>query len=165
MKGRTGRLHPCPAAARAVCHISDMASDGGIGARHEFTPHTSELALRLHAPSVSALLAEACVALGTLLVEEAGDAGQAAARTLDLSSVDADALLVDLLNELLYLAETERWAPGAAAIERWHGGDLVVRIEGTALAGVPSRIKSATHHGLHLRQTAAGVEAEVVFDV
>jgi len=134
-------------------------------ARHEFTPHTSELALRVVAPSALDVFAEACIALGRLFVSEAGNGGPAGTRTLELSSVDANALLVDLLNELVYLAETERWAPSAAQVEQWDEGRLTIQLEGTMLERAPARIKSATHHGLQLVATDEGVEAEVIFDV
>ena len=132
---------------------------------HEFIPHTSELALRLSADTVDELYAEACRALGLLLTAEAGDGGMAAERTLTLESVDADALLVDLLNELIYLAETARWAPRTAVVVRRDVGSVTVRLGGVALRRAPSRIKSATHHGLTLVATEAGATAEVIFDV
>jgi SHS2 domain-containing protein len=134
-------------------------------ARHTFVAHTAELALRIVAPSVEALLAEACRALGSLLVEEAGDAGVAGTRTLEIRSVDRDALLIDLLNEIIFVAETERWAPRDAVVERCEEESLTVRLAGTALRAAPSRIKSATHHGSAVRAMGQTVTADVVFDV
>lgn len=132
---------------------------------HEFVPHTAELAFRISAGSVAEIYEEACVALGALLVEEAGDDGPAAEQVLTLDAADAEALLVDLLNELIYQAETARWAPRSARVESWEAGHLTIRLWAVSLRGVPSRIKSATHHGLRLAVTARGVMAEVILDV
>jgi hypothetical protein len=79
--------------------------------RHERIAHTAELALRLEADSPAEVYAEACRALGAMLREETGSTpvGKNVSRTVAVDAVDADALLVDLLNELIYLAETERW--------------------------------------------------------
>lgn len=137
----------------------------GMAARHEFIPHVAELALRLTADTVAELYAEACAALGTLLAEEAGQDGPAEERVLTLASADAEALLVDLLNELIFLAETARWAPGAAQVEHWDAGRLTVRVMGVRLRATPARIKSATHHGLHLVVTERAAVAEVILDV
>jgi len=134
-------------------------------ARHMFVAHTAEMALRLSAPTVEDLLAEACRALGTLLIEEAGDARVEGVRTLTLVSVDTDALLIDLLNEIIFVAETEWWAPRDALVERGPSGAVSVRLFGTTLSAAPSRIKSATHHGAAVRTAADGVTVDVVFDV
>ena len=86
-------------------------------------------------------------------------------RTVAVDAVDADALLVDLLNELIYVAETERWAPSVVASVEWTATRVVLRLAAVRLRGAPSRIKSATHHGLTLRRAGRGWEAEVIFDV
>ena len=132
---------------------------------HEFIPHTAELALRISAASLPGVYAEACCALGELLIAEAGNRGEAQERTVSIASVDDEALLVDLLNELIYLAETARWAPRAARVVRHDAGGLSVRMGGVALRRAPSRIKSATHHGLRFDTSDAGVTAVVIFDV
>lgn len=137
-------------------------------ARHAFVGHTAELALRLTADTPAALCAEACRALGLLLIAEAGAAPPPDVdldRTIVVDAVDADALLVDLLNELIYLAETAWWAPLAASVVSWQPDRVVVRVRGVRLRAAPSRIKSATHHGLALRAGPRGWEAEVIFDV
>jgi SHS2 domain-containing protein len=82
-----------------------------------------------------------------------------------VDAVDADALLVDLLNELIYLAETERWAPSTVPAVECTPTRVVLRIAGARLRRVPARIKSATHHGLALRRVGERWVAEVIFDV
>lgn len=137
-------------------------------ARHEAFAHTAELALRLTADTPGELCAEACRALGLLVIAEAGTVAPAepdVERTILVEGVDAEALLVNLLNEMIYLAETERWAPRRARTVSWQPDRLVMQVVGARLRATPSRIKSATHHGLALRAGPRGWEAEVVFDV
>jgi SHS2 domain-containing protein len=136
-----------------------------MSSRHEFIPHVAEVAWRLTADTVPELYEEACVALGRMLVAEAGDDGPAEERVLTFAAADAEALLVDLLNELIFLAETARWAPRAARVEHWEAGQLTIRVIGARLRHLPSRIKSATHHGLRLTTTPRGAAAEVILDV
>jgi SHS2 domain-containing protein len=134
-------------------------------AHHEFIDHVSELALRVEAGSWSDLLTETVRAVGAELAREGGVAGSAAGRTIELAAVDREALLVDLVNELIFLAETERWAP--AAVTAIEATERRVRLDcaGVGLAGPPSRIKAATFHGLSVRPRGNGVVAEVILDV
>jgi SHS2 domain-containing protein len=135
-------------------------------ASHELVDHTAELGLRLRAPSFAALLGEAVSALGAMLVDEAGSTGAADERVLELTASDREALLVDLLNEILFLAETAGWAPArdGAAVEA-DATHATVRVAGVRLAGRPSRIKGATFHGLAVRSVRGLLEAEVILDV
>ena len=136
-----------------------------MGSRSEFIDHTAELAFRIEADTWPALVAEAVRALGAELAAEGGRHGPAPARTIVLEAADREALLVDLLNELIFLAETERWAPAAAtAVD---ATDRVVRLrcDGIALAAPPSRIKAATFHGLSVRNAGGRTSAEVILDV
>jgi SHS2 domain-containing protein len=134
-------------------------------ARHEFVDHVSELALRIEAPSWADLLAEAVRAVGAELTREGRPAGPGAARTIEVESVDREALLVDLINELIFLAEAERWAPAAADTVDASDRRARMRCAGVALAGPPSRIKAATFHGLSVRADETGTTAEVILDV
>jgi SHS2 domain-containing protein len=123
------------------------------------------MALRLEADDWPDLLAEAARAIGAELTREGGPAGAAAARTIAVDGVDREALLVDLINELIFLAETERWAPAAADTMAASDRQVRMRCAGVALAGPPSRIKAATLHGLSVRTDGTGTTAEVILDV
>jgi len=136
-----------------------------LTAKHEFVDHVSELALRIEASSWADLLAEAVRAIGAELTREGGPAGAAAARAIEVESVDREALLVDLINDLIFLAETERWAPGAVEQAEATEGRARIQCAGVALGGPPSRIKAATLHGLSVRAGGAGTTAEVILDV
>jgi SHS2 domain-containing protein len=136
-----------------------------MNAHHSFTDHTSELALRIEAESWPELLSEAVRAVGAELVAEGGRAGAGLRRLLEIEAADREALLVDLINELVFLAEAERWAPGAVRSVEVTDGRARIECDGVALAAPPSRIKAATFHGLSVRQTGTTVAAEVILDV
>jgi len=136
-----------------------------IAASHEILEHTSELRVRLRAPDLGALFREAARALGeTLAVQAAGTDGPED-HHVEIVAPDLDALLVDWLNELLYLAETRCWIPrDAEALEVSHTR-VRGRVRGMRVPIAPSLVKAATHHGLHVTPVRGGYEAEVVFDV
>jgi SHS2 domain-containing protein len=137
----------------------------GAGGSHEFLEHVSELRLRVRAPTLDGLLSEAGKALGELLLRGEHATAPGPPREVVVSSSDREALLVDWLNELLYLAETERWAP--VHFEPIHVSDREVRarVRGVPIRETPSLVKAATHHRLRIEHENGDLQAEVILDV
>lgn len=127
--------------------------------------HTAEVRLRIQAPSLAELLAEAGRALGA--VELGGEAARpvGAWRRVEVRSADRDALLVDWLNELVFLAETERWVPVDFQMLTVTATTVRARVRGVRLPESPARVKAATFHGLRIAETPAGLAADVILDV
>jgi SHS2 domain-containing protein len=132
---------------------------------HEFLEHTSETVLRVRAATLGDLLAEAGRALAALLLRGSAGAPEGPARAVTVTAADDAALVVDWLNELLYLAERERWV--AVVFDRVEAGGGTARAEvrGARVATPPTLVKAATMGGLRLALTEGGVEAEVTLDV
>lgn len=135
------------------------------GGWHAFRHHTSELGLQLGAPDPSSLFAEAGEALGELLREECPVTEEARDRTLRVEARDSEALLVAWLNELVFLGETELWAPDSVEVLEVSSTLLRARCRGRRLGAAPARIKAATYHGLEIRRQDSQLVAEVILDV
>ena len=131
----------------------------------QFVEHPGEVRLRLQA----ATLGELAVVAGRALAElELGHAPGPAAgpwRDVTVSGRDRDALLVHWLNELIYLAETERWVGVEFSVSRATETELRMRVGGLIVAEAPARVKAATFHGLRIAPVSDGLEADVVLDV
>src|SRR5436305_12540203 len=82
---------------------------------HRWVDHTSEVQLEVEAESPAGLAAEAGRALGLLMLRGAPPAAAGPAPTLEVSSGDREALPVDWLHEILFVAASERWGPAAFA--------------------------------------------------
>jgi SHS2 domain-containing protein len=132
---------------------------------HTWVDHTAEVQLQLGADSLAGLLAEAGRALGALLLRgrEAEPSGEA--RTIELSSVDREALLVDWLNEIVFLAEVERWVAVDFDFSEAAETHLKASARGVAVDDPPALVKAATFHGLAVEEREGGLQAEVIFDV
>ena len=132
---------------------------------HEVVDHTSEVQLRLRAGTLGELLAEAGRALARLQL--GGSAGPATRRwrEIEVSSPDRASLLADWLNELVFLAETERWVATEFAIGPTDGGSVRARVRGVEVERVPGLVKAATLHGLRVVEVEGGMEGEVILDV
>lgn len=132
---------------------------------HRWVDHTAEVQLQVGAGSLAGLLAEAGRALGALLLRgrEAEPSGEA--RTIEVSSVDREALLVDWLNEIIFLAEVERWVAVDLDFSAASETHLKASARGASVADPPALVKAATFHGLAVEERDGGLQAEVIFDV
>jgi SHS2 domain-containing protein len=132
---------------------------------HRWVDHTSEVQLQVGAESLGGLAAEAGRALGLLLLR--GEAAEPAGppRTLAVDSADREALLVDWLNEILFVAETGSWIPVEFEIQEASPNRLRAAARGVSVEDPPVHVKAATFHGLRVAEGENGLQAEVIFDV
>jgi SHS2 domain-containing protein len=133
----------------------------------EVLQHTSDLELKLHAPTWPELLAEAGTALSARLWGGKVPAPHSGGtwRRVELRAADRAALLVDWLNELLYRAEAEWWVPVEFDVEQASNHEVRARVRGVSVATSPAAVKAATLYGVRVGPGPAGLEATVVLDV
>jgi SHS2 domain-containing protein len=137
-----------------------------IAPGYELLEHTSEVELRVHAPTWSELLAEAAGALTAHLTGGTPPRAKTTAwRRVDVRAPDRCALLVDWLNELLYRAEAEWWIPVEVVIENASDCEVRARVRGVPVDTAPTAVKAATLHGVSVGTGPAGLEATVILDV
>ncbi len=137
--------------------------------------HTADVGVRIEAESPAELLREAARAFLSVLLEP--DAGEWSERDrrerrIDLTAPDSESLLVDFLNELIYLFDSQRLIfPELIVEEVKLGAGAVLR---GRLRGGPwdprrhelrTQVKAATYHGLEIRKTERGLSVEVIFDL
>ncbi|MFL6232820.1 MAG: archease [Thermoanaerobaculia bacterium] len=132
---------------------------------HTWVDHTAEVQLQVEAESLSGLLAEAGRALGLLLLRGRAAEPSGEARTIEVSSVDREALLVDWLNEIIFLAEVETWIAVEFDVLEASETDLKASARGVSVDDPPALVKAATFHGLAVEEWEGGLQAEVIFDV
>lgn len=124
--------------------------------------HTAELELEIEAPSKEAVFGEALAAFAELVRDEDGSP---TAWEIALEADDLPMLLVDWLQELIYLGETKGLVPERIASLELEEGSLSATVEGHA--GEPRHlVKAVTLHRLELRpDDGGGWRARVVLDV
>jgi SHS2 domain-containing protein len=127
--------------------------------------HTSEVQLQVGAESLAGLAAEAGQALGLLLLRGVPARPEGPAREIEVSSVDREALLVDWLNEILFLAEVELWVAVEFDVLEASSVHLKASARGVPVESAPALVKAATFHGLAVEERDGGLQAEVIFDV
>lgn len=128
---------------------------------YEWVEHTSELELRVEAPSEELVFQDTMKALAELLNE--GGAGPEVTRQIQLEAPDRAALLVAWLEELLFLAETEGLVPTEVELVR-RNTHLEATVHGRIGEPRPL-VKGITYHGLEVEKVAGSWRAQVVIDV
>jgi SHS2 domain-containing protein len=110
------------------------------------------------------LLEEAGRAVAQLQLRGA-DATRGTWRTIEISAPDRAMLLVDWLNELIFLAEAERWVGADFEVDSGEDGRVRARVWGVRIERAPALLKAATLHGLRVDDVPGGLEGEVILDV
>jgi SHS2 domain-containing protein len=132
---------------------------------HERRQHTSGIELHIRGGSLGDLLAEAGRALAGVQLTGADCVPGGAVRSIRVTSTDRAALLVDWLNELIFLAHIDRWIAMDFSIDLARNTEVRPRASGVTLERAPSRVKAATFHGLQVENVPGGLEARVILDV
>lgn len=134
----------------------------------EHEAHVGELVLVVSAETAEGVYAEALRGLGEELAadDDGPPAGEPERRPLELVSSGPDTLLADLLNEALFLAETQGLLPVGAEVDSLVGGTLRGALVMVRPA-VPPRpvVKAATYHDLEVEDAGGSWRARVVLDV
>lgn len=130
----------------------------------ELVDHTGELELRLRSPTQGELYGEALRALAAE-VSERGGADPLERHLVALRASGPDTLLVDLVNEAIYLIETEGFVPTRLEVARLSATTLEGALVGHRDPDLRPLAKAATYHGLSVRDGPEGWEARLVLDV
>jgi len=136
--------------------------------RYELLEHTADVAVRVRGADFGELYAGIVWAVVDLMADAAAVV-PARAHPLELVAAGPEELVVALANEVLFCFETERFLLPELEV----GAATATSVRGTlrgepldpARHGWKTELKSATYHGLALRQTDGGLELDLVLDV
>lgn len=132
--------------------------------RYQQLEHKADLALRIYGADLRELFANAAYAMFSQLADVAR-VKAAVHQHVEVEGSDDESLLVNWLNELLYLHETEGQVYSEFDIQELTPTCLKATLFGAEARDVQMIIKAATYHNLAIRQTKSGYQATVVFDV
>jgi SHS2 domain-containing protein len=156
-RGRCGRDTE---ASTGSFRAGEIRLCGGV---YHWVEHAGELELRIEARSEEAVFADALTAFAELVGDDGGPESEQ--REIELEGDERDLLLVDSLNELVYLADAERFAPARLSRFELEGRRLRATVRGRRGDPRPL-VKAVSLHDLeyeHDRDT--GWRARLVLDV
>ena len=135
---------------------------------YETFDHTADLGLRILSPDLDGLFREAAEGLFTVVAEPRRPHGGTREVELHLVADRLDHLLVDWLNELLYLFETRRQLLDSFQVTV-RGTELRATARSRPADEAEERllheVKAVTYHGLRVERTTEGWLAEVILDI
>lgn len=140
---------------------------------HRFLDHTADIAVELEAPTLGELYAEALAAFTEALTVPERVA-ERVTRRFALAAPAADLLMVDWLEELLYVFEVEGllFRRARVVVEEVAGEGVRLTAEAfgeerdEARHPIKVLIKAVTYHALEVGPAAGGgFRARVVFDI
>ncbi len=135
---------------------------------YETFEHTADLGLRVRAPDLDALFAEAAACLFSAIVEDLGTVRPERRIDVKIEGAEREYLLFDWLRELLY-----RFDSGHLLLSRFEVRVGEAGLEGSAWGepfdperhALAHEVKAITYHGLKVERTADGWLAEVIVDI
>jgi SHS2 domain-containing protein len=133
---------------------------------YEILEHTADIGLQIRAASLEALFAAATWGM-VEIVGAGAPHGSGTFVEVNLDAADVGGLLVDWLNEVLFLIDSRAGYVADVLVDRasesWVAGRLGI-IDG---AGAPegTELKAATYHRLSVARDGDGWAATVFFDV
>ena len=139
--------------------------------RIEELAHTSEIGLRAQAATLADLFGCLARAMIDLTGVEADEEAEPLTLEVDVSAVDVESLLVDWLNEVLYLHEVTGVVPQRVTVHAITPATMQAKEIQATLAGRPGcglsdlQIKAVTYHQLLVVQEQDAWKAEVFFDI
>jgi len=135
-----------------------------VNLRYEELDHTADLALRIYGRDLEELFANAAYAMFCQLadIEHITPSIQ---RQITVDGTDYESLLVNWLNELLYLHESLGEVYCTFDVRELSPQHLQATVHGMRSEDINMIIKAATFHGLAIQETPTGYVATVVFDI
>ena len=133
----------------------------------EFIEHTADIGVRVSAPTMEELFQEAAAAMFAAVSSDP-PSGWNEKRSVSLEAPDAESLIVDWLNELLYLLEVKLfWAVETRVSLSGNSTRLEADVSGVKMEGTieGTEIKAVTYHLLEIHPVEEGFETDIYFDV
>lgn len=127
--------------------------------------HTADLALRVRGEGLGALFVHAAQGMFHLMRCEVVEGAESVSRHISLEAPDLETLLVEWLNELLYVSESNGECYEQFRVRYLDRNNVRADIIGRPYRVLARNIKAATYSNLHVTETAEGYEATITFDV
>ena len=126
--------------------------------------HTADWAIRARGATLPELFVNAATGMYSL-VADLSAMTPTVERVIEVKGVDAEALLVNWLNELVYHTEMDGEVFCEFRVESFRPTHLSATVRAGRGIELNKQIKAVTFHNLQIIPTGDGYEATLVFDV
>ena len=134
----------------------------------EIIDHAADIGIIVYGTGIEELFSNAALALFNLITEPQG-VEEKLHLDLEVSSEDRDGLLVEWLNELIYLFDAKHILFKRFDIESLTHNQLKATCHGESFDPVKHKIKigvkAATYHMLKIDRSGDGCKAQIILDI
>ena len=138
-----------------------------MGKDFEIAAHTADVGIRAYGVNINQAFANAARALFSLITE-LDDVEEFLHRDIELTAPDEESLLVEWLNELIYLFDTENIVFKRFDVTKLNNRQLKARSYGEKVDSskhcLKTGVKAATYHMLKVDKNN-GYRIQVLFDI
>jgi len=138
-----------------------------MGKEFELIDHTADVGIVAHGASINQAFANAARGLFSIITD-LDDIEEVTHRDIEVTAPDQESLLVEWLNELIYLFDTENIIFNRFDITHLTNTQLKARIYGEKVDSsrhkLKTGVKAATYHMLKVKKNN-GYQAQVLFDI
>lgn len=128
--------------------------------------HTADVGLWAEGRVLPELFEAAVLGMTEIMGPEADEPAEGVSREVELESIDRTALLIDFMNEVLFLAERNREFYFEVKFTEIGNTYLKAELKGKRAKFFHRDIKAVTYHGAEIKKNEAGsLETEIVFDI
>lgn len=138
---------------------------GYAGLVYEVLEHTADVRLRVRGGTREEVFVSALLGLMHVLAPEAGRCEKVRSRSVSIDSEDLSYLLVDFLNEALWLALVHREAYDEVRIRLLEDSTMTAELSGHPVLSFGEDVKAVTYHEADLREHDGAWETTLVLDV
>ncbi len=126
--------------------------------------HTADRSFRIRGNNLAELFTNAALALAAIQAATVQE-GAGTIREVEVTGVDREALLVNWLNEILYLQEKHRESYSRFEVLSISEHRLHARMRGSPPVTARMLVKAVTFHGLEVKPIGQRWQATIVLDV
>jgi SHS2 domain-containing protein len=138
-----------------------------MSAKFEIIDHTADIGMVIRGDSLKQLFENAATGMFSMITDME-KVKPAIKKEVQISSSDRESLLVDWLNELLFLFEAEFLVFGRFEITELTENKLKAICHGEKITSkheIKREVKAATYHMLNLVKEDSDYKAQVIFDI
>ena len=156
------RIFPSPCLCSPWCYNLSVTAD------FEILNHTADIGIIAHGEDIYRVFINAAKGLFSLIID-AQEVSVRKYREIEVTAPDREALLVNWLNELIYLVDAEGALFREFDILEITETKLKAKCYGEKINSkkhhLQREVKAATYHQLKIEQSAEGWRAQVIFDI
>lgn len=134
--------------------------------KYEILPHTADLRIRIQGKTLEELFQNSLSGLNHVLSGDGPRGSPVKTEALEISASSATDLLIDFLNEVLYLSNVNKAVYDRVKFSKFSNAELAAALDGFNLDGFAEDVKAVTYHGAEIKKDNAGhFEVEILLDI